>query len=59
MAEGCREKVRQYRVEDEGVPTHTTREQVSAVPVTSADLYEAPFIIRRWWREAWLVCTRD
>ena len=28
MAEGCRERVSQYKVEDEGIPTNTTREQV-------------------------------
>ena len=29
MAEGCRERVGQYKVEDEGVPTDTSRKQVS------------------------------
>ena len=28
MAEGCREKVRRYKIDDEGIPTSTTREQV-------------------------------
>ena len=28
MAEGCRDKVRRYKVEDEGIPTNTTKEQV-------------------------------
>ena len=27
MAEGCRERVRQYKIDDEGVPTSTTKEQ--------------------------------
>ena len=28
MAEGCRERVGNYKIDDEGVPTRTTREQV-------------------------------
>ena len=28
MAEGCRRQATDYRVEDEGVPTSTTKEQV-------------------------------
>lgn len=29
MAEGCREKARQYKIDDEGIPTNTTKEQVT------------------------------
>ena len=29
MAEGCRAEAKRYRVEDEGVPTATTKEQAS------------------------------
>lgn len=28
MAEGCKEDVKHYKVEDEGIPTNTTKEQV-------------------------------